>query len=79
VIYRATIAKLLFFTFAMITFPISSYFLTVHNLFSGTTTHPTHPTNPNPNPRAQLHILTPVKTQLRPQPGPRPQLPPPEA
>ncbi|KAK1079567.1 vacuolar ATPase assembly integral membrane protein vma21 [Friedmanniomyces endolithicus] len=30
----ATIAKLLFFTFAMITFPISSYFLTVHNLFS---------------------------------------------
>ncbi|KAK0298701.1 vacuolar ATPase assembly integral membrane protein vma21 [Friedmanniomyces endolithicus] len=35
----ATIAKLLFFTFAMITFPISSYFLTVHNLFSGNTTY----------------------------------------
>ncbi|KAK0286023.1 vacuolar ATPase assembly integral membrane protein vma21 [Friedmanniomyces endolithicus] len=42
----ATIAKLLFFTFAMITFPISSYFLTVHNLFSGTSLHPSiHPTH----------------------------------
>ncbi|KAK0797295.1 vacuolar ATPase assembly integral membrane protein vma21 [Friedmanniomyces endolithicus] len=44
----ATIAKLLFFTFAMITFPISSYFLTVHNLFSG------KPSPRPPVPKTQL-------------------------
>ncbi|TKA83870.1 hypothetical protein B0A55_00141 [Friedmanniomyces simplex] len=35
----ATIAKLLFFTFAMITCPIGSYFVTVNTLFRGNTTY----------------------------------------
>ncbi|KAK4952318.1 vacuolar ATPase assembly integral membrane protein vma21 [Elasticomyces elasticus] len=35
----ATIAKLLFFTFAMVTFPLGSYFLTVNTIFKGNTTY----------------------------------------
>ncbi|KAK0285825.1 vacuolar ATPase assembly integral membrane protein vma21 [Friedmanniomyces endolithicus] len=64
----ATIAKLLFFTFAMITFPISSYFLTVHNLFSGTTTHPIPLTNPNP--QSQTPCTDPSQNPTPPSTGP---------